>query len=62
MVTNPAAYDPSVHVKEGFAEFIRRYIGNPAWAEQNAPRFTNAFRDFMKRRAPDKLALADGSS
>lgn len=56
MVTNPAAYDPSVHVKEGFAEFIRRYIGNPAWAEQNAPQFTNAFRDFMRKRAPDLLA------
>jgi len=59
MVTNPAAYDPSVHVKEGFAEFIRRYIGNPAWAEQNAPRFTNAFRDFMNRRAPETLASID---
>jgi hypothetical protein len=38
MVTNPAAYDPSALVEEGFAEFIRRYIGNPAWAEQNAAR------------------------
>ncbi|WP_061026374.1 LPD38 domain-containing protein [Bradyrhizobium sp. CCH5-F6] len=59
MVTNPAAYDPSVHVKEGFAEFVRRYIGNPAWAEQNASQFTNAFRDFMRRRAPDLLATLD---
>ncbi|WP_128947136.1 LPD38 domain-containing protein [Bradyrhizobium zhanjiangense] len=59
MVSNPAAYDPSVHVKEGFAEFVRRYIGNPAWAEQNAPRFTNAFRDFMQKRAPDLLATLD---
>lgn len=59
MVTNPAAYDPSVHVKEGFAEFIRRYIGNPAWAEQNAPRFTNAFRAFMTKRNPEMLAAID---
>lgn len=59
MVTNPAAYDPSVHVKEGFAEFVRRYIGNPAWAEQNAPQFTNAFRDFMRKRAPEVLATID---
>ncbi|MGY4294606.1 polyhydroxyalkanoate synthesis regulator phasin [Bradyrhizobium sp. i1.4.4] len=59
MVTNPAAYDPSVHVKEGFAEFVRRYIGNPAWAEQNAPQFTNAFRAFMRKRAPDLLATLD---
>lgn len=59
MVTNPAAYDPSVHVKEGFAEFIRRYIGNPAWAQQNAPQFTNAFRAFMTKRAPGMLASID---
>ncbi|MDH2400459.1 hypothetical protein QCM77_10990 [Bradyrhizobium sp. SSUT18] len=59
MVTNPAAYDPSVHVKEGFAEFVRRYIGNPAWVEQNAPQFTNAFRDFMRKRAPDVLSTID---
>ncbi|WFU84836.1 hypothetical protein QA645_19470 [Bradyrhizobium sp. CIAT3101] len=59
MVTDPRAYDPSVYVKEGFAEFVRRYIGNPAWAEQNAPQFTNAFRDFMRKRAPDLLATLD---
>lgn len=59
LVSNPAAYDPKIHVKEGFAEFIRRYIGNPAHAEQIAPGFTTAFRDFMGRTQPDMLKAID---
>lgn len=52
LVSAPGMYDPSQHVKEGFAEWVRRYIGNPAWAEKVAPGFTVAFRNFMGRQAP----------
>lgn len=62
LVSNAAAYDPSQHVKEGFAEFIRRYIGNPAHAEQVAPGFTTAFRDFMGKNNPEMLAAIDKAS
>lgn len=59
LVSNPAAYDPSKHVQEGFAEWIRRYIGNPAHAEQIAPNFTAAFRTFMQGKHPDILKAID---
>ena len=55
LVSNPAAYAPAVHVKEGFAEWIRRYIGNPAHAKQIAPNFASAFDRFMRDNHPDIL-------
>jgi hypothetical protein len=56
----PLDYDPSLQrANEGFAEFVRRYIGNPAHAEQVAPGFTIAFRDFMDRKAPDIMKAID---
>lgn len=62
LVSNAAAYDPSVHVKEGFAEYIRRYIGNPAHAEAVAPGFSVAFRDHMATKHPDLLKAIDSAS
>lgn len=55
LVSNPAAYAPALHVKEGFAEWIRRYIGNPAHARQIAPNFASAFDRFMRDNHPDIL-------
>lgn len=52
LVSDPAAYDPSQHVKEGFAEYIRRYIGSPAHAKAVAPGFSTAFGNFLDNRAP----------
>jgi hypothetical protein len=49
-------------VNEGFAEWIRRYIGNPAHAEQVAPGFTVAFRNFMEKSHPDMLAAINKAS
>lgn len=62
LVSNPQAYDPSLWVKEGFAEFIRRYLGNPAHAQQVAPGFTNAFRATMRDIAPDIMNSLDAAS
>jgi hypothetical protein len=61
LVSAPGKYDPSQYVTEGFAEWIRRYIGNPANAEQVAPGFAVAFRDFMGRRAPGILQAIDNA-
>ncbi len=55
LVSDPNAYAPSQYVKEGFAEFVRRYIGNPARAKVVAPNFYNDFQAFMAERAPDML-------
>lgn len=49
-------------VNEGFAEWMRRYIGNPAHAQQVAPTFTAAFRDFMSKAHPEMLAEIDKAS
>lgn len=62
LVSNPAAYDPSKYVKEGFAEYIRRFVGNPAHAAQVAPGFAAAFRNFMETRHPDIMRTLDGAA
>lgn len=62
LVSNPAAYAPGVHVKEGFAEWIRRYIGNPAHAQQVAPNFAMAFQRFMSDNHPEILKAINDSS
>lgn len=46
-------------VNEGFAEWVRRYIGNPAHAEQVAPNFTADFRQYMGAEHPDILSSLD---
>lgn len=62
LVSNPAAYEPAQFAKEGFAEYIRRYMGNPAFAQAQAPAFTTAFRDMMNTRAPQVLRAIDEAS
>lgn len=62
LVNNPGAYPVSQHVKEGFAEYTRRYIGNPAWAQMQAPGFTMAFRQFMEQRHPQVMKALDDAS
>jgi hypothetical protein len=62
LVSNAAAYDPSQHVREGFAEYIRRYVGNPAHAQQVAPAFSIAFRQLMEKKAPEVLTAIDAAS
>lgn len=51
--------DPSTARTEGFAEFLRRYISNPAAVANEVPNFAPEFIDFMKKKHPDMLALLD---
>ncbi len=46
-------------VHEGFAEWVRLYVGNPAFAESVAPNFTQDFRAFMGREFPSVLSELD---
>lgn len=62
LVTDPSAYPVRMHVKEGFAEYIRRYLGNPAHAEVMAPGFTAAFRSLMQTRNPSMLKAMDDAA
>lgn len=62
LVSNAAAYAPSQHVKEGFAEWIRRYIGNPAHAQQVAPNFAQALEGFLNQNHPDILKVLNNAS
>lgn len=49
-------------VNEGFAEWMRLYMGNPAAMEKQAPGFTTAFRAFMQERRPDLMQAIDGAA
>lgn len=62
LVSDPLAYDPSQYPKEGFAEYIRRYMGNPEYAKAQAPGFTVAFRELMDKRHPEILRAIDDAS
>lgn len=56
----PLAYkgaDPSVQREEGFAEFFRWYVTNPAEAQNRAPRFYAAFETALQA---DDTKMADG--
>lgn len=56
-------YDPARgDLSEGFAEWLRRYIGNPAHAAQVAPGFTSEFRRFMDALHPKTLEAIDAAS
>lgn len=46
---------------EGFAEFARLYLTNPAAAQKLAPGFAKAFRPFMEQRAPEVLQALDAA-
>lgn len=62
LVTDPSAYPVSRHPNEGFAEFVRRYIGNPIHAQSVAPGFAVDFRNFMERAHPELLEALDRAS
>lgn len=56
-------YDKTkMRVNEGFAEWMRAYLNNPAYADQNAPGFTVAFRAFMQKEHPDLMAALDATA
>jgi hypothetical protein len=44
-------------LKEGFAEFVRLYITNPAEVERAAPRFLAHFESAIESKAPEALAV-----
>jgi hypothetical protein len=46
---------------EGFAEFSRLYLTNPAAAQKLAPGFSQAFKPFMEQKAPDILKALDAA-
>jgi len=50
-----AKLDPSGdgRVSEGFAEWVAKYIMNPAAAMKDAPTFTSRFTEFMRQRDPE---------
>lgn len=49
-------YPNQARTEEGFAEFVRRWIGNPANAQQIAPGFASSFQNLLEQKAPDVLA------
>lgn len=58
----PLDYDPTRQdAGEGFAEFVRLYLTNPAAAQRAAPQFANEFRTFMAAQHPDMLASLDAA-
>lgn len=42
-------------VHEGFAEFMRLYMTNPAYVQRNAPGFYSTFSNLMERTQPEVL-------
>lgn len=48
--TGPAAPDARI---EGFGEWFRMWMTNPAYVEKEAPGFTQAITDWMKRERPE---------
>jgi hypothetical protein len=47
---------PGTHRQEGFAEFFRWYVTNPAHAQKVAPKFYGEFERAMEKDAPKVLA------
>jgi hypothetical protein len=47
-------------LSEGFSEFVRRYITNPAAAQNAAPQFMDEFEDFIDIQEPILLDVLDG--
>jgi hypothetical protein len=61
----PMAYagaDPTVKLEEGFAEFMRTYVTNPAYAERTAPGFHAAFKEVMGSNHGEALAALDDAA
>ncbi|MGX9983974.1 LPD38 domain-containing protein [Methylobacterium fujisawaense] len=56
----PLDYDPQRgDAGEGFAEWVRTAMFNPAAGQRQAPAFAQAFRTLMQREAPDLLERLD---
>ncbi|WP_298704683.1 hypothetical protein, partial [uncultured Variovorax sp.] len=56
----PLDYDPQRgDAGEGFAEWVRTAMFNPAAGQRQAPGFAQAFRALMQREAPDLLERLD---
>jgi hypothetical protein len=49
-------------VNEGFAEYVRLMMTNPAYARARAPGFDTQFRQFMQAREPEMLAKIDSAA
>lgn len=49
-------------INEGFAEWVRLYVGNPSFAQQVAPNFAQDFRAFMRAEHPAILSELDKAS
>lgn len=46
-------------LSEGFAEFVRHFVINPAYARAQAPTFAPAFEAYMRRTHPDRWAVLE---
>ncbi len=46
-------------VAEGFAEYFRLFMTNPAYGTKHAPRFDKAFRKWLKEDQPDLLGALE---
>jgi Large polyvalent protein associated domain 38 len=58
----PMAYagaDLKVVLQEGFAEYMRTFVTNPAYSATQAPLFDTAFRAMLARQNPEILAALD---
>ncbi|MBP27842.1 LPD38 domain-containing protein [Methylobacterium sp.] len=56
----PLDYDPQRgDAGEGFAEWVRTAMFNPAAGQRQAPAFAQSFRSLMQREAPDLLERLD---
>ncbi len=59
----PMAYPgaaPKQLLSEGFAEWFRLWVSNPAYVQRHAPTFTAAWDAFMRQRNPRQLATFYG--
>jgi hypothetical protein len=58
----PMAYQgakPGTELKEGFAEFMRTMVTNPAYASQHAPQFDAQFRAMLQAKHPEVLTAIE---
>lgn len=45
------------NIREGFSEYLRRFVGSPKNAAREAPGFDKAFRQFMEANHPDRMSV-----
>lgn len=61
----PMAYanaKPGTELSEGFAEFLRTYVTNPAYARTKAPRFAAAFDQYLAKDHPQVASALDDAA